>query len=98
MLVITFLFQQHEVRTSWSDLGALLLGTNGYNDDEIKAKLDAMEKRLAKMDVMEKRLGRIDAIERRQVIMEKRLSKMDAMEKRLAVVEQQEGKCLFTLN
>ena len=68
--------------------GALLLGTNGYNDDEMKAKLDAMEKR---QEATEMRLAKMDA-------MEKRLAKMDAMEKRLAVVEQQEGTCLFTLN
>ena len=69
-------------------LGVVMIEANGYNDNEMKAKLNAMEKH---QEATERRLAKMDA-------MEKRLAKMDAMEKRLAVVEQQEGTCLFTLN
>ena len=61
----------------------LLLRANCVNDKndlaEIKAKMDAMQKRLSKMDAMEKR----------QEAMEKRLSKMNAMEERLETLERQ---------
>ena len=78
----------------------LLLEAKSYNDDEMKAKVESMEKRLSMMATMEKQhLAKIDAMEKRQEIMgkreevtERRLAKMDTMEKRLAAVEQQEGK------
>ena len=83
-------------------LGALMIEANGYNDDEMKAKVESMEKRLSKMTSMEnQRAVKMDAMEKRLAkmdSMEKRLAKMDAMEKRLAVVEQQEGKGVFTFN
>ena len=41
-------------------LGALMMETNGYNDNEMKAKMDAMEKRLAKLEAMEKRLAAVE--------------------------------------
>ena len=62
---------------------ALLLRANCDNDNEIRAKLEAMEKCLAKMDAMEKRLAKMDAT---------------VTETRLAVIEQQQGKGSFTLN
>ena len=61
---------------------ALLLRANCHNDDEMRAKLEAMERRLAKLDAMEKR----------QEIMEKR---EEVTNKRLAAVEQQQGERLF---
>ena len=82
-------------------LGALMIEANGYNDDEMKAKVESMEKglskmtalenqRAVKMDAMEKRLAKMDAIEKHQEIMEKR---EEVTNKRLAVVEQcQQGK------
>ena len=72
---------------------ALFLRVNCDNDDGMRAKLEAMEKRLAKIETIEKRLAKVDA-------MEKRLTEMDTMvtETRLAVVEQQQGKVFFTLN
>ena len=71
----------------------LVLRANCDNDDEMRAKLEAMEKGLAKIEAIEKRLAKVDA-------MEKRLTEMDTMvtETRLAVVEQQSGKVSFTLN
>ena len=55
----------------------------------MRAKLEAMERRLAKMDAVEKqRLSKVDAIERRQ----------EATETRLAAVEQQQSKYSFIPN
>ena len=67
---------------------ALLRRANCDNDDEIRAKLEAVEKRLVKMDVMEKRLAKMDAMEEYQ----------KATEMRLAALEQQQGKGSLTLH
>ena len=68
----------------------LLLRAICDNNDEMRTKLEAMERSLAKMDAMEKRLAKMDAIEKHQEIMEKR---EEVTNKRLAVVEQcQQGK------
>ena len=34
-------------------LGALMIEANSYNDEEMKAKVESMEKRLSKMSAME---------------------------------------------
>ena len=61
----------------------LLLRANCDNDNEMRTKLEAMEKRLAKMDAMEKHLAKIDAIEINQEDMQKHL---------VAIDQQQQGK------
>ena len=74
----------------------LLLEAKSYNDDEMKAKMEAMEKRLTKMTTMEKQhltkmaamekqhLAKMDAMEKQQLV------KMDAMEKRQEIMEKRE--------
>ena len=70
---------------------ALVLRANCGNDDEMRAKLEVMERHLARMDAMEKRLAKMDAMEERQQAkmdaMEKHLAKMDAMAKCQEVME-----------
>ena len=72
---------------------ALVLRANCDNDDEIRVKLQSMEKRLAKMDTMEKRLAKMDNMEKhlaKMDAMEKCLAKMDAVEERQELMERRE--------